>query len=334
MKVPLSSRPLRVKRLPDFNTKGPNFTRRWGRRFLIVVCFSLIAGCRGYRSTTAPIRNGDLTRGTDSPEYWQSNPGLPGTSFLRWHHNVGGPGELEIDNVKPNDSHWTQIVHLNPGWYLFTASVRAEGVRADRAGANLSSLEDGIISTPISGTTGWQTLGFYLKVGKAGADLPIACRLGGYSSPNTGKAFFRNITGTRVDTPSQDNLPRYDLDTIRGIGLPPPKEDTAPRPTHGAIVQPISKPSPTELPVSKVEHENETPASRDDILIERSIDFLELAMTIVLVLATLYAAARMLGHRLLRQQSHPINRDLPNPMPSEPFEPEVSSEARDKDNIE
>ena len=319
-----------MTQLPDFDSKGLVFMRAWTKRLLMVVCLILLQVCKGCRSTAAPIRNGDLTRGTGSPEYWQSNPGLPGLSILRWHHSAGGPGELEIDNVKPNDSHWTQIVHLAPGWYLFTASVRAEGVPADHAGANLSSLEDGIISTPISGTTNWKTLGFYLKVGSAGADLPIACRLGGYSSPNTGKAFFRNISGTKVEAPSQENIPRYDLDTIRGIGLPPPKEVTASRPTRAVVAQPISKPSATELPVSKLTHENETPASRGDILLEHSIDFLELSMTIVVVLATLYAFARLLSDRLIRQQPQQGESDFPSSMVSEQSRPEVPSERKDQ----
>jgi hypothetical protein len=300
---------------------------------LVALCLSWLAICHGCRSTTTPIRNGDLTRGTDSPENWQSNPGLPGLSILRWHHTAGGPGELEIHNVKPNDSHWTQIVHLDPGWYLFTAEVRAEAVPADHAGANLSSLEDGIISTPISGTTDWKTLGFYLKVGNAGADLPIACRLGGYSSPNTGTARFRNITGKKVDAPTQENLPRYDLDTIRGIGEPPPKVVSTPRPTRAPVAQPIAKASPIELPTSKLAPENMAHASRGDILLERSIDFVDLSMTLVLVLATLYAGGRLVGNHLFRKRSRDNNNDLSKSTSGETTTSEDSAEKEDQGTI-
>ena len=279
-----------MKRLLDLNFS--NLALKQGHaKLLMVLCFGFLIGCHGCRSTTAPIRNGDLTSGTNTPDYWQSNPGLPGVSVLRWHHSATGAGELEIDNIKPNDAHWTQVVHLDPGWYLFTASVRAEAVPSDRAGANLSSLEDGIISTPISGTTEWKTLGFYLKVGKAGADLPIACRLGGYSSPNTGKAFFRNVTGTKVEAPSQENVPRYDLDTIRGIGLAPVKT-AAPNPTRPPAAEVTSVVPPAELLANEGEHAG--PPSKRNILLERSIDVVELTMSLILVLATLYAGVRML----------------------------------------
>jgi hypothetical protein len=319
-----------VKRLRDLKTKRPVYDRGWGKRFLIALCLSWLAICHGCRSTTAPIRNGDLTRGTDSPENWQSNPGLPGLSILRWHHTPSGPGELEIHNVKPNDSHWTQIVHLDPGWYLFTAEVRAEAVPADHAGANLSSLEDGIISTPISGTTDWKTLGFYLKVGNAGADLPIACRLGGYSSPNTGTARFRNIMGKKVEAPTQENIPRYDLDTIRGIGVPPPKVVSTPLPTRA----PIAKASPIQFPTSRVAPENMAHASRDDILLERSIDVVDLTMTLVLVLATLYAGGRVVRNQLFgrrwQNSSRDSNNDLPNSTPGGAATSEDSTKKEDQ----
>jgi hypothetical protein len=282
--------------LADFNTKARIIQRR-SNTGLLLLCAVLLAIGNGCRSTTAPIRNGDLTHGADAPDYWQSNPGLPGTSILRWNHSGKGPAELQIDNIKPNDCHWTQIVHLDPGWYLFTAEVRAEGVPSEHAGANLSSLEDGIISTPISGTTDWKTLGFYLKVGQAGADLPIACRLGGYSSPNTGKAFFRNITGIKVNAPSQENIPRYDLDTIRGIGVTPPKTASAPNPTRVPRAQ-ASITAPTEIIINEGEHNFAARPSKRNILIEHSIDFLESSMAIFLVVATLYAGSRVLSNKL------------------------------------
>ena len=252
--------------------------------------------CEGCRTSPA-IRNGDLTHGTGSPDYWQSNPGLPGVSILKWNHKAGEPGELEIENIKPNDSHWTQIAHLAPGWYLFKAEVRTENIPADHAGANLSSLEDGIISTPISGTAGWKTVGFYLRVGQAGADVPIACRLGGYSSPNTGKAWFRNITGTRVAAPSQEDIPRYDLDVIRGL-VTPAQTAAAANPTRVAVAQPVAKPSATELPVKEVIPENAARMSSGDIRLEHAIDLMERAITVVLILATLFAGVRTLRVRL------------------------------------
>jgi len=288
----------------------------------VVLCLILFAGCKGCRSTTTiAIRNGDLTHGTDAPDYWRSNPGLPGLSILRWNRPTGGPAELEISNLKPNDSHWTQDVHLEPGWYLFTASVRAEGVPRDHAGANLSSLEDGIISSTLSGTTGWKTLGFYLRVGKAGGDLPIACRLGGYSSPNTGKAWFRHITGTRVDEPTQPDIPRYDLDVIRGIGAVPPNTAGASKPPATQRQSPIAQATATipltPLSANQSAGKNAPQSSRRDRLIERSIDVTELSMAIFMVLATLYAGGCIV-HKKLHRGDEARDKSYDRDQPSEP----------------
>jgi hypothetical protein len=322
-----------VKRLADFNTNA-RVIRGYRKTGLLLLCVAVLAICKGCRSTTAPIRNGDLAHGGDAPDYWQSNPGLPGTSILRWNHTGSGPAELEIDNIKPNDCHWTQIVHLNLGWYLFTAEVRAEGVPNEHAGANLSSLEDGIISTPISGTTDWKTLGFYLKVGQAGADLPIACRLGGYSSPNTGKAFFRNIAGAKVDSPSQENIPRYDLDTIRGIGVTPPKTASAPNPTRVPRAQ-ASITAPTEIIINEGEHNYAARPSKRNVLIEHSIDFVESSMAILLVVATLYAGSRVLSKKPRAVDKAPHNdtvvgRDTRNSSDSGPSVEEGPTEKDDR----
>jgi hypothetical protein len=278
-------------------------------KLLAVLVMALFIGCKGCRSTAAALQNGDLSHGSASPDYWQADPTPPGTTVLRWNHPTGGPDELEIYNIKPNDSHWTQTVHLEQGWYLFTASVRTEGIPAGNAGANLSSLVDGIISSPLSGTTGWKTIGFYLKIGKAGFDVPIACRLGGYSSPNTGKAWFRNITGTRVDAPTQPDMPRYDLDTILGIGVATPQPTRAPysEPTVAQKILPV----PAEVP-----DKNAPQPSKRDLVIEHSIDRIEKSMAIVIIMATLYAGGIAVRGKLRPrddQEDHGGSSDPPSP---------------------
>ncbi len=98
--------------------------------------------------------------------------------------------------------------------------MRAEGIPRSNCGANLSLLEDGIISVPLYGTTDWRTVDFYLKVGKSGADVVLACRLGGFSSMNTGKAFCRDLRVVKIDQPPADATPSYDLDVILGSAAP------------------------------------------------------------------------------------------------------------------
>ena len=167
--------------------------------------------------------NGDLSKGSgNSPEAWRTLAWQKGPDFTTyaWHHSPAVPAELEISSTKPNDAYWTQMVHLAPGWYHFTASIRAQGVSEAAAGANLGIVEDGIISRQLHGTTDWQTVGFYLKVGGQEADVPLACRLGGFANLNTGKAFCRNLSVTKVEAPPENAGFIYYLDEIRGVTRP------------------------------------------------------------------------------------------------------------------
>src|SRR5260370_21899269 len=99
---------------------------------------------------------------------------------------------MEYDKLQANEGRWMQPMNLPPGWYQISADVRTENVGAKESGASISVMEDGIMSADIHGTTDWQHVTLYLKVGGHGADLDVALRVGGFGSLNTGKPFFRN----------------------------------------------------------------------------------------------------------------------------------------------
>ena len=166
------------------------------------------------------VANGDLIAGSgNAPDKWRTagwKSGPDYTTFV-WNHPKGAPGEIEVVNAKPNDSYWAQTVHLAPGWYRFNAEVKAEDIPTTASGANISITEDGITSPHLHGTTDWQSVEFYLKVGKSSGDVNLACRLGGFASLNTGKAFCRNINAVAVDGPPQGATSVYDLDVARGL---------------------------------------------------------------------------------------------------------------------
>jgi hypothetical protein len=189
-------------------------------------------------------------------------------------------GEIEINNVKPADSHWSQKVHLRPGWYQFTAEIRTHDVAKPNAGANLSLLDGGIISRTLNGSNDWRRVGFYLKVGDAGADVSLACRLGGFSSPNTGRAQFRHVSGIREQAPLADDMPRYDLDQARGIK------------TSSASGQPLNPPESPDAPVpSKPIAVFVRPAARASqvtVVFEKTVDAIEYASAVGVVAAALF----------------------------------------------
>ncbi|HLH78351.1 MAG TPA: hypothetical protein VKV28_16225 [Candidatus Binataceae bacterium] len=170
------------------------------------------------------LANGDLSMGAGNfPDHWQTQGWQESSGYTtyKWLHIPGRPGQLEVDNHQPNDARWTQELTLAPGWYHFTAQARTENVGPSGAGASISVLEDSIMSRQLYGTQPWQRLGFYLKVGRRGADIQLALRLGGFSSTNTGRAFFRAVRMDKTKAAGTDD-PAYDLDSIRRAAVSPP----------------------------------------------------------------------------------------------------------------
>ena len=178
----------------------------------------MICACNALAAQSNLLLNGDLTKGSgNSPDGWHIAAWKNGPDFtaFRWHHARDVPSEIEISSIKPNDAYWAQTIQLAPGWYHFTANIRTEGVAANATGANLGIVEDGIISPQLNGTTDWTTVGFYLKVSQRVADLPLACRLGGFASLNTGTVFCRDIEAVAILEPPANADHCYDLDSIR-----------------------------------------------------------------------------------------------------------------------
>jgi len=188
---------------------------------LVILFLSACRSAPSLQRSAAIVINGDLSRGQQSPDSWRTDSQEPGAATFEWHR-IEGLGELSISSHKPQDSRWVQTIHLNPGWYFFSVNIRTENVPANGVGASLSLLVGGIMSRGSSGTTGWHRVGFYLKVGEP-AQVDLACRLGGYSSPNTGSAFFRDIQASRIDKPPPDAAQIYDLDVERGIKAAEPE---------------------------------------------------------------------------------------------------------------
>ncbi|HEY6394581.1 MAG TPA: hypothetical protein VIX12_04120 [Candidatus Binataceae bacterium] len=197
-------------------------------RYLAIgaICLSAAAVSVSARAEDNLLINGDLARGSGSQlDLWRTEAWInsPDAFHYDWiHPESGGPHQAEIENLKPNDARWMQSISLGPGWYHASAEARTEAVGAYEMGANISVPEDGIVSSDIRGTSGWQTVGFYLKVGPRGADVDIALRVGGFGSLNTGRAFFRDVKLVKIAAPQPGTQHAYDLDTIRMAAAPEP----------------------------------------------------------------------------------------------------------------
>jgi dolichyl-phosphate-mannose-protein mannosyltransferase len=171
------------------------------------------------------LLNGDFAKGSeDQPDSWRTEAWInnPDSFQAHWHSNTGKPSELEVDALKANDARWMQPLTVAPGWYQLSVDVRTEDVGTKESGATVSVMEDGIMSPEVHGTSDWQRVTLYLKVGGHGADIDVALRIGGFGSLNNGKAFFRNASLIKIDAPPPNATPTYDLMAIRKQGQPVP----------------------------------------------------------------------------------------------------------------
>jgi hypothetical protein len=190
---------------------------------ILLSIFALAA--RGYAAQEL-LHNNDLSKGSENqPDDWHTDAWInePTAVTFNWTHPPnGGPGELEVNALKADDARWWQSMSLTPGWYYISAEIRTENIGAEKSGATISVMEDGIMSPEVKGTSDWTRVGFYLRVGKKGADVQVALRIGGFGSLNTGRAFYRNASVTLVDAPPPNAQPTYDIEKIRQAAKPVP----------------------------------------------------------------------------------------------------------------
>lgn len=203
---------------------------RIGGTLAAIASLILILGVCGAASAQPKrelMHNGDLSKGSgNSPDDWRTEAWInePAAVDFKWTRPpAGGPGELEVNARQADDARWMQSMSLGPGIYYFSAEIRTEDVAQQNSGANISVMEDGIMSPEVKGTTGWTRVGFYLKVGSKGADVDVALRVGGFGSLNTGRGFFRNVSGIKLDAIPAGAQPVYDLDQIRKQAEPVPE---------------------------------------------------------------------------------------------------------------
>jgi hypothetical protein len=189
---------------------------RWAVPALVMATVVLPISANASRNL---LNNGDFTRGSGSAvDGWRTDAWVlsAGTTEYQWiepYHDA--PAELEISSRRDNDARWVQGLSLAAGWYRVSVEARTRNVLPFFTGASVSVLEDGIISQDLRGDTDWSTLSFYLRVGRQGADVDVALRLGGYMNLTRGQAWFRHARVIRTAAPPPDQPRVFDLGAIR-----------------------------------------------------------------------------------------------------------------------
>jgi hypothetical protein len=114
-------------------------------------------------------------------------------------------GIITITSNQPNDARWTQNVPVSPStWYRISGWVKTENVGDKAMGAYLSVMNTFNNTAELRGTQDWQQVGMWVKTSGLETTLPIACRLGGYGSLNTGTASCTGISVEAAGSPLRD----------------------------------------------------------------------------------------------------------------------------------
>jgi len=167
------------------------------RPLLLGVLLAALAPAPSASASTELVKNGLLTAGRDGkPDHWRNEGYAADATEFGWAVGEDGLGVLTITSTKPNDARWVQNVPVSPGtWYQVSAWVRTQDVGAQAMGVYVSVMDTFNNSRDLRGNADWQPVGFWVKTGSLETSLPITCRLGGYSSLNTGIA---QCTGVSV----------------------------------------------------------------------------------------------------------------------------------------
>jgi hypothetical protein len=175
---------------------------------LLFVSFSLFIAVSCFAAEPYLLLNGDLSAGSgDIPEHWTMTPGAPPESF-KWSHAPGAPPTLEIATLKEHfrNIYWSQTATLpQPGWYYLRAEVKTENSGTEAA-LKIRGADATAIAVQSNGN--WAPMEVYFKVGNPNEAVQIRC---GVRATPAGRAFFRNLTLSRISGAPSNGSRQYDI---------------------------------------------------------------------------------------------------------------------------
>ena len=155
--------------------------------------------------------NGLLTQGMNGkPLGWRYQSFFPDPSAEQysWDVDASGLGTLKIVHNRSSDSRWIQNFPVSPRtWYHVSGWIRGDHIVPPNAiGAHLSIAETGYSSIDLRGTVDWRQVGFWMKTAANQKSAELECRLGSFSSANTGTAYFTAISVSEGAPPQEVEL--------------------------------------------------------------------------------------------------------------------------------
>lgn len=141
----------------------------------------------------------------DMPLSWSEIAWNKGSEFTEFapSNSVfhGGKVSAMIYNKKENDARYCYKTKVEgSSVYRVSCWIKTENVGGGSKGANISieGMQD--TSVDIKGTTDWTLAQLYLRTGKDADEVTVTLGVGGYSSLNTGKAFFDDVEVVKTDS--------------------------------------------------------------------------------------------------------------------------------------
>lgn len=169
--------------------------------FLIIYSSSLFA------EDANLVRNPGFEDGTETGFYnWTKHALIPREDVVefQWDANArySGKKSVCIFNKSSNYTALKQVIPVKRNTrYILSCRIKTENVGLDFPGANL--LVDGIgtnVNGDLRGTTGtWKLVTLDVKTTQFTETLTISLELGAYGNPNTGKAWFDDVTMKETD---------------------------------------------------------------------------------------------------------------------------------------
>lgn len=131
---------------------------------------------------------------------WDTADGVTEFSIDETVSHSGTRSALIVNN-SANDSRFKQEIKVDEkSYYKLSCWIKAENAGPDAKGANISIDGTHNSSADIRDTGGeWEYVEFYGKTNKGQKNFFLTIGIGGYSSINTGKAWFDDVTVEKID---------------------------------------------------------------------------------------------------------------------------------------
>lgn len=174
---------------------------------VIIAVIILFISIPAFADGSNLVQNDSFEQGVDMQKLngwdtsaWDTGIGVT-EFFIDETVSHSGTRSVCIVNNSPNDSRFKQEIKVKEkSYYKLSCWIKTENVGLENKGASISVDGTHSSSTDIKGTNGdWEYVEFYGKTDKKQKSAILTVGVGGYSSTNTGKAWFDDVTVEKVD---------------------------------------------------------------------------------------------------------------------------------------